>query len=152
MEECDTILMSIRRITRAVDMHSKRLFKTSGLSIPQLLVMQSVRRHGDVAIGVIANHVCLSQATVTTIIDRLESQGYLRRERSQEDRRIVHVALTFAGTSKLDETPELIQGDFVEAFRQLDRWEQQMLLSTLDRVARMLSPEAPDTTTARDVH
>lgn len=152
MEECDTILMSIRRITRAVDMHSKRLVKTSGLSIPQLLVMQSVRRHGDVAIGIIANDVCLSQATVTTIIDRLESQGYLRRERSQQDRRIVHVALTFLGDSKLDDTPELIQGDFVEAFRQLDRWEQQMLLSTLDRVARMLSVEAPDTTVARDVH
>lgn len=152
MEECDTILMSIRRITRAVDMHSKRLVKTSGLSIPQLLVMQSVRRHGDVAIGIIANDVCLSQATVTTIIDRLESQGYLRRERSQQDRRIVHVALTFLGDSKLDDTPELIQGDFVEAFRQLDRWEQQMLLSTLDRVARMLSVEAPDATVARDVH
>jgi DNA-binding MarR family transcriptional regulator len=141
MEECDAILMSIRRITRAIDLHSKQLVKTSGLSVPQLLVMQAVRRHGDVAIGVIANDVCLSQATVTTIIDRLESQGYVRRERSQDDRRVVHVALTTTGEYKLDETPELIQGDFVREFCRLDCWEQQMLSSTLDRVARMLSAE-----------
>lgn len=148
MEECDAILMSIRRITRAVDLHSKHLVKTSGLSVPQLLVLQSVRRHRGVAIGAVAHDVCLSQATVTTIIDRLESQDYLRRERSQEDRRVVHVALTETGERKLDELPELIQPGFVREFRRLDRWEQQMLSSTLDRVAKMLagneSDAAPD--------
>ena len=144
MEECDTILMSIRRISRAVDVHSKQLVKTSGLSVPQLLVMQAVRRHGDVAIGLIANDVCLSQATVTTIIDRLESQGFLHRERSEDDRRVVHVGLTAAGEQKLDESPELIQAGFVRAFRGLDRWEQQMLMSTLDRVAQMLNADEFD--------
>lgn len=144
MEECDAILKSIRRITRAVDLHSKQLVRTSGLSVPQLLVMQSVHRHGNVPIGVIANDVCLSQATVTTIIDRLESQGLLRRERSESDRRVVHVSLTFAGDDKLEEDPELIQVGFVRAFRKLDRWEQQMLLSTLDRVARMLDADERD--------
>lgn len=151
MEECDAILMSIRRISRAIDLHSKRLVKTSGLSVPQLLVMLSVQRHGDVAIGIIANDVCLSQATVTTIIDRLESHGYLRRERSQDDRRVVHVALTAAGEHKLEETPDLIQADFVREFRQLDRWEQQMLLSTLDRVARMLNADESDAVPVSDI-
>lgn len=138
-DACDAIFMSIRRISRAVDVHSKRLAKSSGLSVPQLLVMRAVRRHGAVPIHVLAKEVWLSQATVSTIIDRLEDNGYLRRERSREDRRVVHVALTPAGEEKLDVTAELVQPEFVQAFARLDAWEQQMLASSLDRVARMLT-------------
>lgn len=148
MPECDAILMSIRRITRAVDRHSKQLARTSGLSVPQLLVMHAIRRRGSVAIGLIAKDVCQSQATITTIIDRLESLGLLHRDRSTDDRRIVHVNLTDAGEQKLGESPDLIQENFVRAFGELDRWEQQMILSTLDRVAKMLNPEDINSPTA----
>lgn len=141
MQECDAILMSIRRIARAVDRHSKQLVRISGLSVPHLLVMHAVRRRGSAPTGLIAKEVCQSQGSVTAIIDRLESQGFLQRDRSTADRRIVHVSLTATGQQKLDESPKLIQPDFICAFLRLDSWEQQMIVSTLDRIARMLNAD-----------
>jgi len=140
-DDCDAIFMSIRQISRAVDVHSKRLAKTSGLSVPQLLVLRAVQKFGAAPIHVISRDVWLSQATVTTIIDRLETNGFLQRKRSADDRRVVHVVVSPAGEQKLELMPKLVQSDFVDQFATLDQWEQQMLMSSLDRVAQILNRE-----------
>lgn len=144
MTDYDDILTAIRRITRAIDLHSKRLVKTSGLTVPQLLVMQSIRRHGKPTIGKIADEVCLSQATVTSILDRLERNELIRRERGSNDKRVVYVCLTFNGQEKLEEAPESMQAGFIREFNKLDTWEQHMLRSALERVAQMLDAEDLD--------
>lgn len=151
MEDYGQILMAIRRITRAIDLHSKRLVKRSGLTVPQLIVMQSILRQGNVAIGVIANDVSLSQGTVTAIVDRLERQSLVRRERSGNDKRVVLVCLTLDGQRKLEEAPELIQAGFVREFRKLASWEQNMLISAFERVAVMINAEELDAAPILDV-
>lgn len=151
MEDYGPILTAIRRITRAIDLHSKRLVKRSGLTVPQLLVMQSIIRQGNVAIGVIANDVSLSQGTVTAIVDRLERQALVRRERSGKDKRVVLVCLTLDGQKKLEEAPELIQAGFVREFRTLHDWEQHMLISAFERVAVMMNAEELDAAPILDV-
>ena len=40
---------------------------------------------------------------ITRLVDRVEAAGYVRRERSPEDRRGVYVAITAAGIDKIDE-------------------------------------------------
>src|SRR3546814_4102733 len=79
--EDDRLLGSVRRIIRAVDLHSKRLERETGLTTPQVLVLRAIRDLGEVTTARIAGQVNLSQATVTTIIDRLVSRG-----RSEERR------------------------------------------------------------------
>jgi len=144
MVEVNRILVAIRRITRAIDLHSKQLVKSAGLTVPQLLVMQAVHRGGKRAINHIAADVRLSQATVTSILDRLERSGLARRERDQQDRRQVSVCLTLEGQAKLETAPELMQRSFVREFGRLESWEQAMLVSSLERVAAMMDAEDLD--------
>lgn len=144
MQDYDPILTAIRRITRAIDLHSKRMVKHSGLTVPQLLVMQSILRQGKIAIGAIATDISLSQGTVTAIVDRLERQKLVRRERSGDDKRVVLVCLTLEGQRKLEEAPEPIQASFVREFRTLSEWEQHMLISAFERVAVMMNAEEID--------
>ncbi len=84
MEIHDQVLVSLRQIIRAIDLHSKHLERESGLTGPQLLVIQSISQSDMVTAGQIAREVNLSQATVTTILDRLEKKAYVTRERSQK--------------------------------------------------------------------
>ena len=65
----DQVLISIRQIIRATDLHSRRLSKQVGLTAPQLLILQAIRDLGAVSISKLSQEVSLSQATVTTIID-----------------------------------------------------------------------------------
>ncbi|MGL5606407.1 MAG: MarR family winged helix-turn-helix transcriptional regulator, partial [Plesiomonas sp.] len=74
MEKHDEVMVSIRQIIRAIDLKSKQLNKAVGLTTPQLMLMQAIDRHGDVSLKVLAEQTNISQATASTILDRLESR------------------------------------------------------------------------------
>jgi DNA-binding MarR family transcriptional regulator len=144
MDAHDQVLVSLRQIIRAIDLHSKNIERISGLTGPQLLIMQLIETHGEVTSGVIAKKVSLSQATVTSIIDRLERKSLLRRERSTNDKRKVLVTLTEEGSKALESAPTLLQESFIRSFNQLEDWEQSLILSSLQRVSGMMNASGLD--------
>jgi DNA-binding MarR family transcriptional regulator len=138
MKRVDEVLVSLRRIIRATDIHSKQLSKHSGLTSPQLLILMAISKLGDVTIGTVAKDVNLSQATVTTILDRLEKRDLVRRVRSEVDRRRVHAQLTEEGQKVVEDAPSPLQESFVEQFDKLPEWEQTMLLSSVQKLAELM--------------
>ncbi len=144
MKKYDELLVSLRRVIRAIDLYSKKLSKESGLTSPQLIVMQEIYNNDDVMVKDIASHINLSSATVTSILDRLEALGYVVRERSQIDKRKVGVRLTESGASAFNNAPTLLQEHFINRFESLDEWEQTQLVSTMQRIAKMMDAEALD--------
>ena len=46
MSDHDEILVALRRITRAIDLQSKRLVKATGLTAPQLVVIDTLHKQG----------------------------------------------------------------------------------------------------------
>lgn len=151
MNDYDAIIVALRRITRAIHLHSKRLVRTSGLTAPQLIIMQTIQREGQTSASMLAKKVALSQATVTTILDRLERGGLIERRRSESDKRVVHVHLTAAGAEKLDIAPELLQAGFLREFRKLEDWERHMLTASLERIAAMMDAGDLDASPILDV-
>lgn len=137
----DRIIAALRRIIRAIDLHSRRLAERYGLTWPQLAVLREAERLGATSAGDLARAANLSQATVTGILDRLERRGLVTRRRSGEDRRSVIVEMTEAGVSLLRGAPSLLQDRFREELEKLEQWEQTMILGTLQRIAHMM--EAP---------
>ena len=151
MNTIDEVLVAIRRLIRATDMHSKRLSKTAGLTAPQLLILQAVGKSGELTIGEIARAISLSQATVTTIVSRLESRHYLKRTKGSTDRRKVYVGLTAEGKALLGRAPTPLQETFIEQFSAMEEWEQMMVLSSLQRVARMMDAARIDASPVLDI-
>ena len=142
--ESKEILVALRRIMRAIDLHSKQLEKQAGLTVPQILVMQAIDESGQLPVSEIARQVALSQATVTSVLDRLEKKGFVKRARSSKDRRVVSVSLTVAGSTCVDNAPDLLQEDFVARFDQLESWEQKMLTAAVERIAALMDAEQVD--------
>ena len=144
MKDYDDILISLRRIMRAADLHSQKLMKESGLTAPQLLVMQAIEKEGSPSTSLLARSIAVSQATMTRIIDRLERAGLVRRDKSSIDKRVVNISLTDAGAAKLEAAPEPLQAEFLREFRKLEDWEQKMLKSSLLRIAKMMDAQDID--------
>lgn len=147
----EQVLVALRRVIRATDLHSKRLSKHAGLTGPQLLIMRTIRDLGEVTIGTIAEQVSLSQATVTTILDRLEHRKLVYRVRSTQDKRKVHAHLTEEGADILARAPQPLQEEFIEKFQSLQEWEQTMIISSLQRVANMMDADKIDASPVLDV-
>jgi len=134
----EDVLVALRRIIRATDLYSQKLRKTVGLTTPQLLVLRAVSELGDVSLGRIARELSVSQATVTTIVDRLEARSLVQRDRSAADKRLVHVRLTASGHAVLERAPDLLQDEFVRRFEKLADWEQAMITSAIQRTATLM--------------
>lgn len=151
MNNIEEVLVALRRVIRATDLHSKHLAKTTGLTAPQILLLQTIRDKGDATIGGLANQISLSQATVTSILDRLEKKNLVYRERSKEDKRKVHAFLTDQGTETLKEAPLPLQDQFTRQFGDLQKWEQTMIISSLQRIAQMMDAQHIDASPVLDV-
>ena len=150
-DRIESVLIALRRVIRATDLHSRNLIKTTGLTAPQLLLLQAIRAQGEVSISKLANEISLSQATVTNIIDRLENRGYVIREKSNLDKRKVHLHLTDKGNLVVKDAPVPLQESFVRQFKELQDWEQHMIISALQRVAQMMDAQHIDAAPVLDV-
>jgi DNA-binding MarR family transcriptional regulator len=140
----DQVLISMRQIIRSIDLHSKRLVKQFGLTGPQLVILQEVSRNDLTTASELARASSLSQATVTGILDRLENRGLVCRQRSQNDRRRIHVTITSSGEGLLDSAPPLMQESFTKRFESLQEWEQHMILSSLKRIVSLTNARQID--------
>ena len=144
MEKYEQLLISLRRVIRAIDIHSRQLNKQSGLTGPQLMVMQKIAQLDAPLAKQIAQEITLSAATVTTIIDRLESRGLVVRRRSETDKRKVHLSLSEAGQVLLSGSPKPLQDHFIKRYQNLEEWEQSQLLSAVERIASMMDAHELD--------
>jgi len=137
----DQVIAALRRITRAIDLHSRLLLQKNGLTIPQLAALQAIQRLQPVTVGIIAREIHVGSATVTGILGRLEKRGLVSRTRGDQDRRSVVVQLTEEGAGLVAEAPSLLQDRFHRELAKLQQWEQTMILATLQRIASMMDAE-----------
>lgn len=151
MNKIEEVLVALRRVIRATDLHSKFLAKTTGLTAPQILLLQTIRDKGQITIGELAEKMSLSQATVTTILDRLEKKQFVYRVRSTQDKRKVHAFLTEQALEILKSAPLPLQDHFARQFSDLQDWEQTMIISSLQRVAYMMDAQHIDAAPVLDI-
>lgn len=143
-KRCRDLLISLRKIIQAIDIHSRKLNKQFGLTGPQLIVLQEIANSGEISITPLSKLTSLRQATVTDICKRLETKGYLTRKRREDDKRSVSLILTKKGNEAINDLPPLLQETFTDRFSKIKNWEQMMILSAFERVVELMSADEID--------
>ena len=146
-----TALIALRRILRVTELNARKLAHESDLTTSQLLVLEYVARRGRTLPSSIAKAVDLRQATISVLVDKLEAAGFVTRTRDTEDRRRVWVELTASGRQVLDQSPDLLQTRFESGFRNMEAWEQALIIAALERVASLLDADSIDAAPVLDV-
>lgn len=107
-----------------------------GLTPPQFGILEALYHLGPLSLGDLAGKLLVTGGNVTYVMDRLEEQGLVYRERSPDDRRIVQAKLTAKGHDLIREVfPG--HGDFIEdlsgALSADEQEELRLLLKKLGR-------------------
>jgi DNA-binding MarR family transcriptional regulator len=147
----DTALIALRRILRATELNSRLLASHTGLTTSQFIILQIVARESSVLPSAVARSAGLTQATVTSLVDKLERHGLVNRRRDTKDRRRIWIEVTAAGRRALAASPDLLQDRFQAAFRKLAGWEQAMIIAALERVSAMLDAATLDASPVLDI-
>ncbi len=143
-QQSEQILIALRRVNRAIDLHSRKLAQTHGLTSPQAVVLKAAATQHPLTTGELADRVSLSQATVTDILKRLEQRGLIERRRDTRDRRRVLVSVTQDGQQLVATAPPLLQERFLRRFEQLKDWERNLLIASIQRTAELMDAEELD--------
>lgn len=144
MKDYEELFIALRRITRAIDLHSKKLQRETSLTTSQLLVLEAVVKLDTSTPSNIAKEVQLSQATVTNLVDRMERNELVLRQKSTADKRAVEIHLTAKGRQMIELAPEPLQAGFLREYRKLERWEQHQLIASMQKIAVLMDAEDID--------
>ncbi|MFZ7942875.1 MarR family winged helix-turn-helix transcriptional regulator [Neobacillus sp. 19] len=72
------------------------------LSVTDFSVLEVLYHKGKQTIQQIGNSILISSGSMTYVIDKLEQKGLLNRNDCLEDRRVIHITLTDAGTDLMN--------------------------------------------------
>ncbi len=126
-------LLGAERRLRGRDQH-----RHDGLSHAQVRALFLLGREREATAGQIARHAELSAASVTGMLDQLESAGVVERRRSEEDRRVCVVTLTAGGRALADEKRERWRALWHEQLADLPAEDLVSAVRVVRRMARAL--------------
>ena len=117
---------------------SRRVTKTQarehGLTGPQVSALKILEAMGDLSLTELSGRMSARNSTLTGIVDRMERDGLVQRERSQTDRRVVLIRPTEKGREVARSVPVSAMEIFATALGGLegeDRRELRRILSSL---------------------
>jgi DNA-binding MarR family transcriptional regulator len=87
----------------------KPLLAELGLTYPQYLVLLVLWEADDISVSALGERLYLDSGTLTPLLKRMETAGWLKRTRASDDERRVHVTLTPAGLALRDRAAKIPQ-------------------------------------------
>ena len=107
-----------------------------GLTTPQFGVLEALHHLGPLTLGDLADKLLVTGGNVTYVMDRLEEQGLVTRERCGQDRRVIWAKLTVKGREVIREVfPE--HAEYVEQLAaELAPEEQDALRNLLKKLGK----------------
>jgi len=113
------------------------------LSLQENKLIDLVGQRQSCIMREISDYLHVAVSTVTALVDRLEQKEIVRRQRSEEDRRIVRIVLTKKGQkvykSHVDELLKLCRG----VLGALDEEEQVVYLNLVKKITDKAAQQFP---------
>ncbi len=135
MRTLDTFI----KLTRCANSLFARLSERNTLgdiTPSQFAVLESLYHLGSMNQGEVSTKVLKSGSNMTTVIDNLERDGLVKRERHEKDRRVINVHLTEAGKKKVEAVLPGHIAALVDEFSVLSASEQQTLAELCKKLGK----------------
>lgn len=128
-------VLNLLRTSDQIQNRLGKLFREYGLTSSQYNVLRILRGEGKPLPSLeIANRTIQVVPAITGLIDRLEKQGLVERERSEEDRRVVYVSITEKAKKILKKIDKPLMQMHEESFQNCNKKEMSELIGLLEKL------------------
>ena len=136
--QAEGVLPLIQLISDLIEKRCDRFLSSRyGLTTPQFQLLLAATQSQDVTLGGLSEQLNCSRGNVTGIVDRLERDQWLQRERSTDDRRVITVRLTEKG-DQVAEIQQQLATELAALSRVWDPGQRETLSDMLLRLYREL--------------
>lgn len=112
-------LMKFRLVINSTKRHFRWLESRAGVNGAQLWALWEIRQRPGLRVSGLAGAMAVHQSTASNLIERLERAGFIERDRSRDDQRVVRLRLTTAGKALIERVPGPARGMLPEALQNL---------------------------------
>ncbi|MFA5147076.1 MAG: MarR family transcriptional regulator [Candidatus Omnitrophota bacterium] len=131
-----TEIMSI--ISREFMRQQSSTFYKVKVTMPQFVILNFLKREGELTMTEIARFLNVTTAAVTGIIDRLVRERYAVRMSDPKDRRIVRIKMTPKGTRVVDSIHQHQHRMLIDIFGRITQEEREQYLKILMHIREHL--------------
>ena len=145
-EAIGEIIQSFRKILRTIDDFSAELKKKYNITGPQAGTLKIIAQNGPLTLTDVCGTTFRHITTVGGIVDRLERDGYVVKNRDTQDRRKVLLATTPKGKRLASSAPFAGPVRAMNALETLPTKEILQINESLETLARIMGEEMRDST------
>lgn len=128
----------VKRCGGLMSQLAERHFAAEQVSFTQWMVIATLGRYERLTATALSEKTCHDMGALTRIVDDLEEEGLVRRERTVRDRRVVEIALTPAGRRYLQTGNRLVVQLLNSLVEPFSRQEIEVLIGLLQRMMARL--------------
>ncbi len=132
--QVNDILNKIQIIFKAVQAHSKLVEEKCGLSSAKLWMLYEIGQNSGLKVSQLAAVLSIHPSTCSNMLDKLEENQLIYRDRSKTDQRAVHLYLTKKGTELLAQAPRPAHGKLTDALVKLNSSQLDGLQAGLENL------------------
>ncbi|MCL6625642.1 MAG: MarR family transcriptional regulator [Alicyclobacillus shizuokensis] len=118
--------------------HVQSQVKKFGLTTSEMFILRYLDACGRAKASDLARVVGLSPGAITQVCDELVKSGFVDRTRSEEDRRVVYIAITNQGKQKFEHIRSVRIQKWRSILEQLGPDDAATLLRILQRVVDLI--------------
>lgn len=134
----NTLLVSLFHDIMDIEEKSLIVDEFSDITVNDMHVIEAIGMEEPRPSSVVAKSLDITMGTLTKAIDGLNEKGYVNRERSTQDKRVVLLSLTKKGEKAFDHHAEFHRSMIKSVIAQLSLEEREILGKTLEDLNKFL--------------
>ena len=135
------IMQSLRRIIKSLQDYSQMVSSHFGITGPQLWALKTIYQRGNLSLGELSKGMYLHPSTVSGVVDRLEKKGFVLRDRTEKDRRVVKACLTPKGKMLVRRAPNPVQGKMIYGLRKLKKEKLNLVYESVQELVGIMEAQ-----------
>ncbi|MEW6724685.1 MAG: MarR family transcriptional regulator [Bacillota bacterium] len=138
VEELEVLL---RRVNRIVKKRGREILANYDITPPQFDALQVLINNGEITMGELCDRLYLACSTATDLIDRMERNGYIERQRDQNDRRVIRLKVTEAGHDIISEVMKTRKEYLATILEHLEEKDKEQMVHALSQLYSLMTKD-----------
>lgn len=145
-ENCcvDDVGEMVRKLVRMFQLFERDQIKIHGFTTTQCYTLLEIDKTGSITMNELSDRMNLNSSTMTRILDNLVRDGYIERQKSAEDRRLVLVALSEKGKVSARKLNDSVNGYYKKVIESIPEGRLDDILKSTDLLVHAFEKSNPN--------